>query len=130
MEKARARTRKWTTDNPKRKRAMDKKFNEEHRALVTSYKAKRRARERQACPPWLTAEMEAQIRALYAEAERLTRETGIEHEVDHIVPLAGKTVCGLHVPWNLRVITREANNHRPRVWQGVDTCTEGAIGRI
>lgn len=117
---ARARTREWTKANPEKKRAMDAAFKEANKALVTSYKAARRARVLRATPSWLTPEHWVQIRAVYAEAERLTRETGIEHEVDHIVPLQGKTVCGLHVPWNLRAIPAVQNNRRPRVWTGTE----------
>lgn len=42
----------------------------------------------------------------------MTRETGIAHEVDHIYPLQGRNVCGLHVETNLRVITRSANRKK------------------
>lgn len=41
---------------------------------------------------------------MYREAKRLSKLTGEMYVVDHIVPLDGKLVCGLHVPWNMRVI--------------------------
>ncbi|WP_206141157.1 hypothetical protein [Burkholderia sp. Tr-20355] len=64
---------------------------------------RRRARERRATPPWLSQVQRTMIAILYARAETLTRDTGVLHVVDHIVPLDGKLVCGLHVPWNMRV---------------------------
>lgn len=51
------------------------------------------------------------------QAARLTRRTGIVHEVDHIVPLQGENVCGLHVETNLRVITKAANREKSNRWQ-------------
>jgi 5-methylcytosine-specific restriction endonuclease McrA len=62
-----------------------------------------------AVPKWLTQEHVEAIRLMYQEAKRLTRETGIPMVVDHIVPLRGKNVCGLHIPSNLQIITKQAN---------------------
>lgn len=69
----------------------------------------RRRRFRLATPKWLTAEHKMEIRLKYRLAIELSRRTGIRHAVDHIVPLQGEEVCGLHVPWNLEVITQEEN---------------------
>lgn len=49
------------------------------------------------------------MRKLYLHAMQLTKTTGERYVVDHIVPLLSSEVCGLHVPWNLRVITQEEN---------------------
>jgi len=61
----------------------------------------RKARIKQATPPWVNPK---QIAAVYRLARKRTIETGVPHEVDHIVPIAAPDVCGLHVPWNLRVV--------------------------
>ena len=115
-QKARLRTKEWVEKNPERKREMDKQFYEQNRALVTSYKAKRRAAQKCATPSWLTQEQIEAIRDIYKEARRLTIKTGIQYEVDHIVPLDGRIVSGLHVPWNLRAIPKDENNRRPRIY--------------
>ena len=77
-----------------------------------AYKAKcaaRRAARLNATPPWCD---KAAIVALYREAQRLTEETGVRHEVDHIVPLIGKAVCGLHIPQNMQILTRTENRRK------------------
>ena len=53
-----------------------------------------------------------QIEEFYKEARRLTEETGVKYVVDHYWPINGKGSCGLHVPWNLRVITQRENDSK------------------
>lgn len=60
-------------------------------------------------PVW--ANIEA-MRAIYKEAARITKETGISHHVDHIIPLKGKTVCGLHVETNLQILSAVLNRKK------------------
>lgn len=67
---------------------------------------RRRQREKRNTPPW--ADREA-IRAMYREAKRLSKLTGEMYVVDHIVPLDGKLVCGLHWHLNMRVIHWKEN---------------------
>lgn len=65
-----------------------------------------------ATPDWLTIEQLADIAALYFKARYLSKRSGIPHVVDHVIPLNHPEVCGLHVPWNLQVITAAENAHK------------------
>ena len=69
----------------------------------------RRRKHREATPPWLTRKQKTEIRQLYQIAITMTQTTGEQYVVDHIIPLRSHEVCGLHVPWNLRVITQGEN---------------------
>ena len=86
-----------------------KKYYRKNRALFYWHARARRNQIGKASPPWLTKEHWLEIEAMYEEARLTTVETGIPHAVDHISPLKGKKSCGLHVPWNLRVITSREN---------------------
>lgn len=80
-------------------------FSEMPKDIRVAMAGARRARLRCAEPKWLSESQRAEILAVYTRARKLTEETGEPHEVDHIVPLTNKSVCGLHVPWNLQVLT-------------------------
>lgn len=77
-------------------------------AIRADTKARRR-KHRDATPSWLTRKQKSEIRQLYQIALTMTQTTGERYVVDHIIPLRSDVVCGLHVPWNLRVITQEEN---------------------
>lgn len=74
--------------------------------MLANVKA-RKMRLIQATLPWADY---AKIRAVYVEAARLTRETGVKHHVDHISPLRGKDGSrGLHVDYNLQILSARDN---------------------
>lgn len=105
----RERSRVWKAKNRewcRRKSAEHAKTNPVMYAVKAAH---RRAQTKNATPPWLTAAQKKETAAFFAEARRMTSETGVQHCVDHIVPLQSPIVCGLHVPWNLRVITKSEN---------------------
>jgi hypothetical protein len=84
-------------------------WKEKNPLLVKADNKHRRTKHKQATPKWLTAEERAQIRQIYIDAMTVTRITGVKWVVDHIYPLRGEAVSGLHVPWNLAPMTRAAN---------------------
>ena len=91
------------------KRVYQKAWKERNTVWVRADTKARRRKHREATPLWLTREQKGQIRELYKIAITMTKTTGEQYVVDHIIPLRSEVVCGLHVPWNLRVIPRQEN---------------------
>ena len=91
------------------KRAYKSTYKQSNPDLYKALTSFRRRRFREATPPWLTPKQKSEIRQLYRIAITMSQTTGERYVVDHIVPLQGEVVCGLHVPWNLRVITQGEN---------------------
>ncbi len=77
---------------------------------INFYSAKRHAAKLQRIPKWLTKSDWIEIKWAYQIAKDLTKETGLVHEVDHIIPLQGKNISGLHCPQNLQILTKKENN--------------------
>ena len=123
--------RRWNARNPEAQAARQREYRAAHpvphRLDTQRYKlanphkprawnAKRWAAKMQRIPKWLTADDFRVIELFYEAATCFTRETGVRYAVDHYYPLQGKTVSGLHVPQNLRVIpaaqnARKGNRH-------------------
>jgi len=92
-------------------RLARKRYNEtkERKAKQAAYEAHRRAAKLKATPKWLTETHLAHIAAYYECAAAISAYLGTQMDVDHIVPLKGKEVCGLHVPWNMQVMQHIGN---------------------
>ena len=102
----------WKKNNKQKSvassRRSQKKYPEKHCAR----QAQRKADKIKRTPKWLTKEDKKRILEFYKEANRLTIETGIQYEVDHILPLKGKLVSGFHHPDNLQILTKSENSSK------------------
>lgn len=107
----------WRQRNPEHSKKLWDQWHQNNPGRNRENSAAIRAMRRQACPPWCRR---SDFISYYAEAQSLTISTGEKYEVDHIVPMRGKNVCGLHVPWNLRVVTFKENRAKHRTFDGRD----------
>ena len=89
-----------------RKSATNKAWKSINPDRLNFYTAKRRAAQLERTVPWADL---VSIQAIYSEAKRLTETTGVKHHVDHVIPLQGELVSGLHVESNLQVLTAQEN---------------------
>ena len=123
-EKVLARTTAYNKVNKENKKAWAKAYREANiereraRCLAHYYNnkekyfaqsAKRRAAKLNRTPGWLTEEDLKKIQEFYNVAQKKKEETGEEWHVDHIIPLQGKNISGLHVPNNLQILRAKEN---------------------
>jgi hypothetical protein len=99
----------YRLQNIEREREREAKYIKNNRGIVRAKNSRRRAAEMSATPKWLTPIQKAQTQSFYEIAIACEMQTGKKYHVDHIVPLRGKSVNGLHVPWNLQVLTEFEN---------------------
>lgn len=117
---SRSKSKAWKSKNPEWRvrsylnnkdlvKEQNRAWSEENRGARNAITAKRRASKLQATPSWLSDKDHEQIKRIYTACSNVNKRTGKTHHVDHIVPLQGENVCGLHVPWNLAIIPASMN---------------------
>ena len=138
IEKYRKTNKKWANNNKEKIKQKNHKWAKENQSFIVEYRLKnaeilrkqarewqknnparcvknvnmRRARKIQRTPPWLSKEHHDSMLEMYELSRKITKDTGVKHDVDHIIPLNGKNVSGLHVPWNLQIIPAHENRKK------------------
>ena len=102
--------RKYQQENRERVNANNRKYSKTEKggAVNRAKRAYRRALQKQATPSWVDR---ASLKAIYAVCPK-------ESHVDHIIPLDNELVCGLHVPWNLQILTGFENDSKGNKFDG------------
>ena len=107
----------WSARNPEKIKAYAKKTKALNSGRVLAHTVKRRLAKIKRTPVWLTSDDHWMIEQAYELAAVRTKMFGFVWHVDHIVPLQGKLVSGLHAPNNLRVIPGAENIRKSNHFQ-------------
>lgn len=122
-ERTREQARRWRRDNPDKAKAIEQrperkaakvKRVKENLPYYAAATAKRRAALKSATPAWAN---EAKIKNIYKLAAWASKYTNEPLEVDHIIPLQGHDVCGLHVETNMQILPKSENIRKFNHWR-------------
>lgn len=130
-----AKVAEWVAENPEKVRAAKKKYYENNKEKVRTAArnnakkhpeerrrrvAQYRAQKANATPKWLNPDDLAALAECYRTASDFAYLFGENVHVDHILPIKSPSVCGLHVPWNLRVVPASVNWSKNNRWSQKD----------
>lgn len=104
--------RRWSETNREKDRAIKSAWAKNNKGKVNATTKRYKLAKKKRTPSWLTKEHLRYIEEYYVLAQDLSWLSESPLEVDHIVPLSGAEVCGLHVPWNLQILTKEENSRK------------------
>jgi len=116
-QKVKAKVVLWIEKNREKHNAKCRKWAKVNPGMVNARTARRYATKTCATPKWLNKDQLWMISEAYALATLRTKMLGFAWEVDHIVPLRGKKVMGLHVPWNLQVVPMRENRRKSNSYE-------------
>ena len=99
----------YVAQNKNKIRKISSRWQKNNKGKANAVTAKRHAAKMQRTPPWLSKQQLNEIKDFYVMAAELETIFPWKQWVDHIVPMQGKTVSGLHVPWNLQILPSREN---------------------
>jgi hypothetical protein len=105
--------------NKDRKQEYGRSHYKENKHKYVLNATQRKKHIKLATPAWLTDNEKWMIEEAYHLAKLRSNVTGFQWEVDHVIPLRGKLVCGLHTPYNLQVIPQTLNNTKRNKYEVV-----------
>jgi len=108
-DKVREDAKKWVAANPEKVKAKTLRYIKKHPEAYTARAVASVAKRAKRVPQWLTSDDWWIMREAYKLAKLRTQMLGFIWEVDHIIPLRGELVSGLHVPQNIQVIPKALN---------------------
>jgi hypothetical protein len=112
-EARRAAAHEYRKTSPESANGATRRYRKRNPGLVNAHCSARRAAQLQASPTWADRQ---KLKDVYVKAKKVSAETGIPHQVDHIVPLKHDLVCGLHVPCNLQIIPAADNQRKKNTY--------------
>ena len=116
-EERKANTQLWRAKNRNITRSYASEYKLKNRPTYTANQIRRQLGKKNRTPKWLTEFDLLKMNCYYQLAAMRTKESGEKWHVDHIIPLHGKIVSGLHVPSNLRVITAFENERKTNYYE-------------
>lgn len=111
-DKVRADAKTWASANPEKIKAKALRHIKKHPDAYTARSVANVAKRAKRVPQWLTSDDKWLMREAYSLAKLRTELFGFKWEVDHIIPLRGNLVSGLHVPTNLQVLPKTENRNK------------------
>jgi hypothetical protein len=99
------RARKYAKENKAAVKERMRTYRQNNKGKINARTRQYQLRKMQRTPVWLTEDQYWMLEEAYTLAVHRSDTTGVKWHVDHVIPLHGKTASGLHVPWNIQVIT-------------------------
>jgi hypothetical protein len=115
--KYRATTATWQRENPQRTAQYQRNQNAKRPGKRNLWTMNYRTAKATRMPKWLNAGELFEMESVYTYCSAL-RKIGLDYHVDHVVPLRGKSISGLHVPWNLQVLPGRENMSKGNTFNG------------